>query len=300
MAKQTISVCISTKGRAERLSECLQSLYLQSRRADEIVVIQNGKEGSQKTRRICDTFSKQMPIVFALETRIGLPFGRNKSIKLSRGDISAFIDDDCVAEVDWIKRINNHFNTYNSDGVIGYTKPYLTTNVFSCVEETYYYRWLLQQIDSVDRVCKLRSGAPIDFRNAAFKSQCIKAHRFNTELLLSCEDVELGIRLVNAPHNIYFDPAILVSHKNSDALFKLITRNFKSGYATESIIRQWHVSQSDIKKPFHTGRLRAYKRRVVARLENGLDKATYLTLFTVHPLSSKLGQWVFLLQHLWQ
>ncbi len=294
MVNPSISVLISTRNRPAALSRCLLSLCRQTVKPLEIVIVDNGP--SSETKNICSRYETTLPIRYAIEKRRGLPFGRNKGISLARGKICAFIDDDCIADKQWIGMVQKHFCAYSSVGVIGFTHDTNPTNIPSCIENIYYYRWLLEGVSSLHKTGLLLSGFCIDFRNAAFLSRFIKQFQFNTKLLVSCEDVEMGLRLYRASSNIYFNPTITVSHNNSPSYRKLFIRNFMTGYATQDLISCWGVRQEQIRQPYNPKKWHSYRVHVLSQL-NGIHRKLFcLCVLWAYPWSSRLGRFAFILK----
>jgi GT2 family glycosyltransferase len=192
--------------------------------------------------------------------------------------------------------IQKHFYTYSSVGVIGYTTNANPTNIPSNVEDIYYNRLLLEGIFSPSKISLLLTGACIDFRNAAFLAQFIKRFRFNTNLLISCEDVEMGLRLYAASSAIHFNPTIIVSHNNSIGFNSLFRRNFKTGYATQDLMSNWGVRKEQIRRPYNKQMWRNYCIRTRYRLKGIHRKLVFLGALQIYPWFSRLGRLVFILK----
>ena len=78
------------------LKSCLNSLVTQTKKSDEVIVVDNSS--NDNTKNVVINFNKQLPIRYIFEPRIGIPIARNTGIKNAKYDIIAFIDDDCVAD----------------------------------------------------------------------------------------------------------------------------------------------------------------------------------------------------------
>lgn len=113
----SISVVIITLNRAEWLKDALTSLTRQSRQPDEVVVVDNGSK--DRTREVVLGFSDRLNIKYVYETVRGIPRARNAGIRNATGDIIASIDDDCVADDDWLKNIEIPFIKDPHIGVVG-------------------------------------------------------------------------------------------------------------------------------------------------------------------------------------
>lgn len=119
----SISVIIITRNRAESLNETLISLTKQSRQPDEVIVVDN--DSKDNTREVALNFSDRLNIKCIYEAIRGIPHARNAGIRNATGDIIASIDDDCVADENWLKHIEIPFIRDPNIGVVGGELSYL-------------------------------------------------------------------------------------------------------------------------------------------------------------------------------
>jgi glycosyltransferase involved in cell wall biosynthesis len=105
-----VSVVVCTAGRrAEGLSRLLASLHLVIDSNFEVIVVDNGPTPSAAA----DPMTVGCRVVH--EPRRGLDRARNRGIREARGDIVAFIDDDCEADTKWLHGLRAAF----ADGEVG-------------------------------------------------------------------------------------------------------------------------------------------------------------------------------------
>ncbi len=112
-----VSVVIATRNRAESLRDTLDSLTRQSRKPDEVVVVDNAS--SDHTRDIALNFVDSLNLKYVYEAKRGIPHARNAGIQNAGGDIIAFIDDDCVADENWLRQLEIPFIKDPHVGVVG-------------------------------------------------------------------------------------------------------------------------------------------------------------------------------------
>ena len=113
----SISVIVITLNRAESLKDTLTSLVKQTRQPDELIVVDNGSQDN--TKEIVLSFSDRLNIKYVYEDKRGIPYARNAGVRNATRDIIAFIDDDCVADEDWLKYIEIPFIKDPSIGAVG-------------------------------------------------------------------------------------------------------------------------------------------------------------------------------------
>jgi len=111
-----ISVIIITFNRAHMLKDTLSSLVQQVRLPDEVVVVDNNS--TDDTKEVALGFSPELNIRYVFEGTQGVAVARNTSIKNASGDILAFIDDDCVAEKEWLRYLELPFLKDPSIGMV--------------------------------------------------------------------------------------------------------------------------------------------------------------------------------------
>jgi glycosyltransferase involved in cell wall biosynthesis len=121
-----ISVCIATYRREELLRQLLMSLSqqrLESNVKMEIIVVDNDPEATASG--VVDEFknSNQCSIDYSVESARNLSMVRNQSVARAKGDLIAFIDDDEVAEPDWLQELFNTIRKYKADAVAGPVLP---------------------------------------------------------------------------------------------------------------------------------------------------------------------------------
>jgi glycosyltransferase involved in cell wall biosynthesis len=99
--KPTVSVVIPVKDDAMRLEECLEALWLQTVRPDEIVVVDNGS--TDLTPEVARWWKTR----YLYEERPGIPAAAATGYDAATGDIIARLDADSVPPQDWIERVRD-------------------------------------------------------------------------------------------------------------------------------------------------------------------------------------------------
>ncbi len=91
----TSSLIIITLNRATLLRRTLEGLARQSRKIDEIIVVDNGPNA--ETEGVACSFAAR----YVPEWKRGYGHARNRGLTEAHGDVIYFLDDDCVPEPDW-------------------------------------------------------------------------------------------------------------------------------------------------------------------------------------------------------
>ena len=111
----TVIVCAHNEARF--LPACLHSLLAQSRRADEIIVINNAS--TDETRAVAE----RVPDVRVVdEPRKGLVVARETGRLAANGEVLVYVDADCRAPLMWLSQIERHFA--RDPALIALSAPY--------------------------------------------------------------------------------------------------------------------------------------------------------------------------------
>lgn len=99
MATMFVSVVIPARNDAEMLARCLASLDAQSRRPDEVVVVDNGS--TDATREVAEAGGARV----VWEPIPGIPRASSAGFDAARGDLIARIDADSVCPPGWLAQV---------------------------------------------------------------------------------------------------------------------------------------------------------------------------------------------------
>lgn len=287
-----ISVAIITRNRASFLDNCLASIKRQSVHPQEVIVVDNNS--IDHTQSVIDKYKKNLAIRSFRETRIGIPYARNAGIMVAKGNIIAFLDDDCIASAMWLSSIEKFFIKYPSAiGVIGNTSVSNNTCVPALVEFAYNYRWILSHINNPNTISKIRSGVVVDFKNAAFRPKFIKQFQFSSHAPYgdagSNEDAEIGFRMFLKNQNIFYNPSIKVSHAYSSTLSRLLWRNFWGGYGDMLLLLQNGVDLNGA-NPKPNPRVWISLCLKISKHLLIRQKVIFFLLIFIYPLFSRVGR----------
>ena len=113
-----VSVVVPTYNRSALLARCLESLKTQTlnKEAYEVIIVDDGS--ADDTSEISRAFGQKatMNLAYVRGSHRGPAAARNLGIAEARGEIVAFIDDDCEALKEWLERISAPFG---NSGVVG-------------------------------------------------------------------------------------------------------------------------------------------------------------------------------------
>lgn len=120
----TVSICIATYRRNERLRALLEDLAHQERLPDQVVVVDN--DSAAGARAVTDEFRRAhdaFQLAYDVQPQPSIALTRNRTVELATGDWLAFIDDDERAPKQWLGRLLEAAATHVADGVLAPVEP---------------------------------------------------------------------------------------------------------------------------------------------------------------------------------
>lgn len=114
-----MTVAICTYHRPDDLVKAMRSIENQTQPPEEVIIVDNGCQDTIKA-----LVKSVMPNArYVAESLPGLDFARNRAICETNSQILAFLDDDAIADTDWIFSIRNAFKHNNVSALTGLILP---------------------------------------------------------------------------------------------------------------------------------------------------------------------------------
>jgi glucosyl-dolichyl phosphate glucuronosyltransferase len=215
----TVIVC--TYNRCKMLEKALDSLVASALPTSfewEVVVVDNNS--SDQTRDVVEGFIQRYPgrFRYVFEPLQGVSYARNAGVRVSRGDVLAFMDDDVTVGPGWLSNITASLHRGDCVGVGGRIVP---------VWESEPPRWLpIERPHALAPFVEFDLGSepgplnrPPFGANMAFRKEVFEKYGgFRTDLgrcadkLLSNEDTEFGHRLLAAGERLRYEPSAIAHH----------------------------------------------------------------------------------------
>ncbi|HEY6238751.1 MAG TPA: glycosyltransferase [Thermoplasmata archaeon] len=206
----TVSVVVTVL-KDPRVARTLESLLVQDRRPDQILVDDGGR--GDEVRRIAEGFSARDPRVRHLNAPGNIPESRNAALLTATGEFVAFLDADEVAPPGWLRELLGPF----ADPKVGFTggpTPALAGTARGIGAR--YYDGYLRRF--YDRVVRLRPYA-LPMGNSAWRAQVFRdVGLLDTTLYrrAASEDQEVAVRALSAGWRGVYVPSAWVDHDFSD------------------------------------------------------------------------------------
>jgi len=219
---------------------CINSLVNQSLDDKEILLVMDRNEKLYQELKCLIPPS----IEIIINEKPGLSQARNTGIMHAKGEILVFIDDDAVADRNYLF---NLLKNYEDSSVIGAGGKILPKQKPNYPEELYWIGGFTYK-GYPEKRCYVRNvlGCNMSFRRDVFA----KAGFFDTKMgrigrkLVTAEETEFSMRALHAfpDGNIVYDPMAVVYHKNHEyrqTVSYIIKRAYYEGRA-KSHIRKMH------------------------------------------------------------
>jgi glycosyltransferase involved in cell wall biosynthesis len=212
---KTISIVICTYNRDVFLERTLKSLERLTYKDLEVVVV-NGPS-TDNTQDVIDKYSKTIKTAGNPETNLSV--SRNIGIKLSSGDIVAFIDDDAIPEEDWLDDLVDYYNRYEGSNVAG-----VGGKVYGPGGD--HFQFANGYLDLEGNVTAI-SDKPQDFNNPKEKkfnhllgTNCsfrrdvlLEVGGFDEFIEYFADETELCVRIIKAGYKIVHHPRAFIHHE---------------------------------------------------------------------------------------
>lgn len=270
----SVIICAYTEERWDDLVAAVESVKQQSLRSGEIIVVID--HNPNLLRRV----QEHMSGVVAVENTEarGLRGGRNSGIRVAKGQIIAFLDDDAIAVPDWLKFLCEGYTEPQVLGTGGAVIPFWVHNKPNWLPDEFYwvvgctYRGMLQSGTAIRNPI----GANMSFRRDVFDTIGgfpMEYEHIGTRHAGGCEETELCIRVrQHWPQSVFlYNPQAAVFHRvpRTRASWRYFySRCYAEGLAKADLAR--HVGTKDSLASERIYTLRALPRGVIRNLTDAL------------------------------
>ena len=208
-----VSVIIPVWDHAEDLAACLNALENQTYQKDryEVIVIDNG---SPLDLKFCTDYP-QARLTF--EKKPGSYAARNKGISLSKGDVLAFTDADCIPARDWIEKGTKVLHSKPNQGFIGGIVQTFTKKRPTLAEQYEFYMRLDQKYFVEKQEFAMTANM------FTFKHVMKKVGPFDGKMK-SSGDLEWCNRVIKAGYLHAYSPETRVAHAARHTMSQLYSK----------------------------------------------------------------------------
>ena len=215
-AAPLVSIVITVRNEAPHIGQLLESLVGQDGPLEVILVDADSHDG---TREVAETFASSHPGLLRVIERPGSRgVGRNVGVHAARGDWIAFIDGDCFADSQWLKRLKGGLGA--TSVVAGRTET-VGRPRYGTLERVELYQ---RGFDVTYPSCNLAYPRALFERLGGFDPRFITA-----------EDIDLNMRAVAAGATIVYRPDAVVYHHMRTTVIRFLYQAFWNGYGRKQL-----------------------------------------------------------------
>jgi len=216
MMLEEVSVVVSTYT-SDRLNDvlaCVDSLRRQTLPPKEIILALDPDDDLERFYR------SRMPtdVSIVISEGFGLSNARNAGVRNARSSIVAFIDDDAIADKDWLRNLVQNYSDPHIEGVGGKIEPIWEAGCPIWFPEELGWAYGCSYKGLPQRRASVRNsiGANMSFRKDVFERIGYfngRIGRIGTELLAG-EEADLSLRILEGipESRIVYDPSAIVHH----------------------------------------------------------------------------------------
>lgn len=217
-----ISVIICSYNRAAYIAGALESLHNQTLPKDKFEAIVVDNNSTDDTAAVCKEYISthtETRILYQTETRQGASFARNKGALLSRAPLLAFMDDDAIAEKDFLLNILLFFKNHpDASGLGGRIIPRYIPEKPKWM--SYYVSSLVGNFEYSETEELFKPGKyPLESNMIVRKEDFNLVGGFNTALpgvqgtlRIGGEGKDFFLKLQKNNKRIYYSPGVVVEH----------------------------------------------------------------------------------------
>ncbi len=248
-------VCTHSLDNYPNLVEAVDSLLAQTHREMEVIIAVDGNV--ELYERVLAHYGGNKTVsALLLNENVGVSGARNAGIKVAKGDVIAFIDDDAVAEKGWIENLLSTYREYDAAAVGGKILPvWLGGKPDYLPEELYWLAGITHEGFAEEKVVEVRNtfGPNMSFKREVFQ----KAGMFNENLgfarkgtsYIQAEEPEFALRMRRElGKGVIYNPKAVVYHKIPPAKVKvglLLKRAFYQGYS-KALLKKLSISADSV------------------------------------------------------
>jgi len=238
----SVVLCAHTMDRYDAVVEAAESVLAQTYDDVELVFVSDG-DPAVADRFETDFGDQKDVVVHRNDENRGLLISRNNGAEVANGEVVAFIDDDAVADPEWVERLVTAYDDHDAIAAGGKMTPMWVAGKPDFLPEEFYYligvthRGFEGGADEPGEV-RNTNGSNISFRREVF----LDLGGFEPDIggrkgdnNLQGGETELCARLRDEyDTGVYYDPDAVVAHKvfeyRTDPYW-LLDRAFWQGYS---------------------------------------------------------------------
>jgi glycosyltransferase involved in cell wall biosynthesis len=246
--KVSVVICTYTEEMYDHFQEAVESIYAQTYDDIELVLVSDGNEPLYE--RMQDDYGERENVkIHCNEENVGLSGSRNNALEYVTGDVVALIDDDAIADEEWIEELVSVYESRDAIAAGGKMTPIWVAGEPTFLPEEFYWLVGVTHRGFAEPGEEVRNtfGSNISFRTEVLK----ELGGFETQVgrqgekNLQAHETEFCARMREAyGQGVIYNPDAEVGHKVFEFRTEkrwLLERAFWQGYskrAMETIVSE--------------------------------------------------------------
>jgi len=240
-----ITVVIPTRDRQAKILRCLESLVQQTATNFEVIVVNDGS--ADQTQVVLAEFAEgNWPFVLQVINHPqpqGANPSRNEAIRAAKGDLIAFLDDDCTADSRWLEELQKPFGHANIAATSGHVDNTAVSNLW----ERFFigqHRVSSRKRDNVFVANRIVAGNMLVCRSHLRRELDVDRADVDTDVATSARGDEEGLRIdiLRAGKLIAHVPAAICYHDHPYRFRSFCRQAFRSGRSTARLGRKYRLT----------------------------------------------------------
>jgi glucosyl-dolichyl phosphate glucuronosyltransferase len=217
-----VSVIICSYNRERYIKAALESMVAQDFSPDDFEAIVVDNNSKDNTEAVCRSFISQHSthnLLYLTETAQGSSFARNTGAQAAKGEVLCFMDDDAVAEKDFVATVWNFYTAHRDTGGFGgrIIPRYIPSEP---AWMSHFVSSLVGNFDYSADITEFKPNKyPLESNMAVPKKVFDEVHGFSEalpgvkgELRIGGEGKDLYFRIKEKGFRIYYVPNMVVHH----------------------------------------------------------------------------------------
>lgn len=252
------SIVIITKNRPNQLQQCVDSITMQTVPPNEVVII-DSSDCLQKIRLKASRF----PLVYRYAPHRSIPEARNMGVEMARYPLVLFLDDDCTAEKNWVKKIIALSSNYPRASLLAGSLIHFPTRST--------YAQIIREI----RRRRISLAGPYEYlyfniENCLIRKEFIEKNHIKFNETLFHEDfADLALQIKKAGGEIVISHLPKVYHHERQSLISFLNQRFKNSGNSIRLNRKWPGQQFHFYASSRLSFLNIFTTRVKTYLKEG-------------------------------
>lgn len=230
----SISVIIPTYNEEKYIKNCISSIKNGSISPLEIIV----SDGGSNDRTV--EIAKNMGVKVVNNPKKHAAGGRNEGIKISKGNVIAFIDADCIADKYWLEEIKNTFEKEDIDGLGTYIEPATFANKYEKFWGTFSLKMIMTFGNDPYYVKQRTLNDAFITASCAYKKELLERLKgFDNWFANNAEDIDICWRALEAGAKLKYEPRAKVKAHSPTNLKGIKRKSFRNGISSSKLQKKY-------------------------------------------------------------